>query len=107
LAADSNKNGKITGDMQRLELVKSHVASGFYNRRDVVEATASAVVKSQALNLLLDHFELSGRAPDSSQPAGASLKLDEIRRKIDDGFYDDPNYLAELAERLIKKFGLE
>ena len=34
-------------------------------------------------------------------------KLDELRRKIDDGYYDDPNHLAELVERLIKKLELE
>jgi anti-sigma28 factor (negative regulator of flagellin synthesis) len=34
-------------------------------------------------------------------------KITEIKRKIDDGFYDDPNCLAELAEKLIIKMGLE
>jgi hypothetical protein len=35
------------------------------------------------------------------------LKLAEIRHRIDDGFYDDPNNLAELAERIIVKMGLD
>lgn len=106
MADNSKKDGIMPNDAQRLELVKAHVASGFYNRRDVVTATASAVVKSQALNMILDRFELSCKSTDSDKSSDANSKLDEIRRKIDDGFYDDPNYLAELAEKLIEKFGL-
>lgn len=90
-------------DEGRLELVRSHVCGGFYDRRDIVEATASAVIRSQALHILLDRYELDhpGKEPVKNP------KLDEIRRKIDNGYYDDPNHLAELVEKLIKKFDLE
>jgi hypothetical protein len=96
-------------DSQRLELVKSHVAKGFYDRHDIVEATASAVIKSQALHVLLDRYEIREFACCSAlqRTSSQSARIAEIRRRIDDGFYDDPNNLAELAERLIKKLGLE
>lgn len=91
-----------------MEAVRSHVERGFYNRRDVVEATAGAVVKSRALHLLLDRYEIreSAYVPPAGKAAFDS-RIAEIRRRIDDGFYDDPNNLAELAEKMIKKFGLE
>jgi hypothetical protein len=34
-------------------------------------------------------------------------KFTEIKRRIDEGFYDDPNCLAELVEKLIIDMGLE
>ncbi len=91
-----------------MEAVRSHVARGYYNNREVVEATAGAVIKSRALHLLLDRYEIRETA---YMPPGGRVstdsKLAEIRRRIEDGFYDDPNNLAELAERMIRKLGLE
>jgi len=89
--------------------VKSHVSSGFYNRRDIVEATASAVVRSRALHILLDRFEIREFAGSAGAHnlSSRTARLAEIKRRIDDGFYDDPNNLAELAEKIIKKLGLE
>jgi hypothetical protein len=86
--------------------VRTHVASGFYNRRDIVEATASAIIRSQALHIILDRYELE-HSMKFGQKSPEDPKITEIRRKIDDGFYDDPNNLAELVEKLIKKFGIE
>jgi hypothetical protein len=93
-------------DSDRLDLAKAHAAAGFYNRRDIVEATASAIIRSQALHIILDRYELE-HSMKSGHPAPENPKITEIRRKIDDGFYDDPNNMAELVERLIKKFGLD
>jgi hypothetical protein len=96
-------NQRKNNDEGRLELVRSHICGGFYGRPDIVEATASAVIKSQALHILLDRYGLD----HPEKGAAKSPKLDEIRRKIDSGYYDDPNHLAELVEKLIKKFALE
>ncbi len=100
-------NQDRNNDQSRLDLVRSHVADGFYNRRDVVEATAAAVIRSQALHILLDRYELDHLKTGSNVNQQKNSRLDEIRRKIDDGFYDDPNHLADLAEKLIKKLELE
>jgi hypothetical protein len=67
------------------------------------------VLKSQALHLLLDRYELYNAIPEAplNRTETRKLKLAEIRHRIDDGFYDDPNNLAELAERIIVKMGLD
>jgi hypothetical protein len=93
-------------DAERLEMVRTHALQGYYNRQDIVEATASAVIQSQALHILLDRYKL-----DHPSGAGHILaddsKMAEIRKKIDAGYYDDPNHLAELVEKLIKKLEIE
>jgi hypothetical protein len=61
------------------------------------------------LHLLLDRYELYNAIPEAppNRTETRKLKLAEIRHRIDDGFYDDPNNLAELAERIIVKMGLD
>jgi hypothetical protein len=57
----------------------------------------------------LDRYELYNAIPEAplDRTETRKLKLAEIRHRIDDGFYDDPNNLAELAERIIVKMGLD
>jgi hypothetical protein len=103
-----NRKGKLidqrkNNNESRLELVRAHVGRGFYDRCDIVEATASAFIKNQALHILLDRYELQHREKDPSK----NPKLVEIRRKIDSGYYDNANHLADLVEKLIKKLDLE
>ena len=94
-------------DEQRLELARKLVACGHYDRSDVIEATAEAVVKSKALHMLLDNYEITKGDTTAGMVESKEEKFTEIKRRIDDGFYDDPNCLAELAERIIKKMGLD
>ena len=94
-------------DKSRMELVKSHIARGFYDRPDIIEATAGSIVKSQALHLLLEKYDIFNDIFRQSLKCARAAKISEIKRKIEDGYYDDPNYLAELAEKIIKKMGLE
>jgi len=94
-------------DEQHKELARKLVACGHYNRGDVIEATAEAVVKSKALHILLDNYEIIKCNATAGMVESREDKFTEIRRRIDDGFYDDPNCLAELAERIIKKMGLD
>ena len=103
------KRSAKSRDKQRLDLIRAHILTGFYNRKDVVAATAGAVLKSQALHMLLDRYDLynSIPSPPSDRTETRKLKIAEIRHRIDDGFYDDPNNLAELAERIIVRMGLD
>ncbi|OGC90825.1 MAG: hypothetical protein A2W25_12895 [candidate division Zixibacteria bacterium RBG_16_53_22] len=94
-------------DEQRMELARKHVACGHYDRSDVIEATAAAVVKSRALYVLLDKYEINAGHGSADNVESKEEKFTEIKRRIDDGFYDDPNCLAELAERIIRKMGIE
>jgi len=102
--------GKMTEhERQRLELVKEHVSGRFYDREGIIAATANAVIASRDLHSVMDRHSLPKRkGVDAASPSASDReKLDDIRRKIDEGFYDNPNYLAELVEKLIRKLGLE
>jgi hypothetical protein len=94
-------------ERQRLRLVKALVEGGHYNRREAIEATAAAVVKSKALHQLLDNYVIYAVDGDKEMAEPKDEKYSDIKRKIDEGFYDDPNCLADLAEKIIRKMGLE
>jgi anti-sigma28 factor (negative regulator of flagellin synthesis) len=103
--------------------LKRRVARGFFDRVDVANNTADTMMRSRALQKLLDNLEASWRTDATKyrlhgQEDGQALhtdggqamktaRIEEIRRKIDAGYYDDPNLMAEVTERLIKKMGLE
>ncbi len=91
----------------RKERVKSHLSDGYYDRHDIVEATAGAVMKSKDIQIILDRCEAEDSKVKLAKTAKLNIKLAEVKHKIDDGYYDDPNNLAELAEKLIKIFGIE
>ncbi len=96
------KSGEIHKDQ-----VKSHLSDGYYDRQDIVEATAGAVMKSKDIQIILDHCQAGDSKVRLAKTAKLNIKLAEIKHKIDDGYYDDPNNLAELAEKLIISFGIE
>lgn len=95
------------GGDSHIERVKSHLSDGYYDRQDIVEATAGAVMKNKDIQIILDRFEAEDSKVKLAKTAKLNIKLAEIKHKIDDGYYDDPNNLAELAEKLIKIFGIE
>jgi hypothetical protein len=97
----------LEGQNQRLKLVGELVARRHYDRPDIIKATADAVTRSKALLMILDRYDLFAHGNGGGEPNSKQAKFDEIRRRIDEGFYDDPNHLAALAEKFIKKLGLD
>jgi hypothetical protein len=96
-------------EKNRLELAREHASAHFYDREGIMAATANALIGTNNLHIFLDRAQLkeNGKSADSYGSTPRRMKLAEVKRKIDEGFYDDPNYLAELAEKLIRKLGLE
>lgn len=94
-------------DEHKLDLIRLRVAGGYYNRPEAIESAARAVVNSQTLRLLLDRYDNFRRFEASLARETRLARFQDIRQKISDGYYDDPNLLADLAERIIKRMGLE
>jgi hypothetical protein len=106
---ESLKSRKMKQDRSRLLLLRQKAADGYYDRPNAMAATVDALAKKKALLQLLDQCDtIRNRRSESGLESGdRASRMAEIKRKIDDGFYDDPNNLAELAERIIKKLGLD
>jgi anti-sigma28 factor (negative regulator of flagellin synthesis) len=43
----------------------------------------------------------------SAQPEIRSEKIDEVKRKIESGYYDSEEFIDKLADKLLKDFGVK
>ncbi len=106
----SNAKSKKTlaNDKARLDLVRHKDYSSFGKHDKVHDPFDDDSKALQLQNLIERHkIDQASRAVNKVKATKKKAKFAEIKQKIDDGFYDNPNQLAELAEKLIKRFGLE
>lgn len=103
------KSRRLKQDQSRLLLLRQKAADGYYDRPNTMAATVDALTNRRALLRLLDQCDTirQGKSQSGLESGDRASRIAEIKRKIDEGFYDDPNNLAELAERIIKKLGLD
>jgi hypothetical protein len=103
------KSRRLKQDQSRLLLLRRKAADGYYDRPNTMAATVDALTHKKALLQLLDQCDTirHGKTQSGLESGDRASRIAEIKRKIDEGFYDDPNNLAELAERIIKKLGLD
>jgi hypothetical protein len=75
----------------RVEEAKRKLASGFYDRPDVLEETASKIRQEMA-------------APAVAPPPKENpQEIARARLKMAQGYYDQPEVLDETAKRIVKK----
>jgi hypothetical protein len=106
---DARPRKGMAKDKPRLDLIREKVSSdSFGQNADVLESPQADLKALQLQNLIERHkIDQDSRAFSKEKASKKKTKFAEIKRKIEDGFYDNPNQLAELAERLIRRFGLE
>jgi anti-sigma28 factor (negative regulator of flagellin synthesis) len=95
----------ITSELQKIESVRKN------ERESKVSKTLPA-----------DHSEISSNAQKlsetkaqsetiissmSAQPEIRSEKIDEVKRKIESGYYDSEEFIDKLADKLLKEFGVK
>lgn len=107
---DNHKPGKgMAKDKPRLDLIRSKVSSESPKpNADLLESPQADSKALQLQNLTERHkIDQASKVFSKEKASKKKTKFTEIKQKIEDGFYDNPNQLAELAERLIRRFGLE
>ena len=105
-------NKSSTNDVER-DSHRLKLAGSFARESDHDVKAAENAIKALIQNADFQNISKTNQPKKSSMKRGSakeSVKKKrhaEIKQRIDDGFYDDPYQMAELAERLIKKFGLD
>ncbi len=98
-------------EMQRINWVRARAANGFYDKQGPTDKTVDLLIKNHKLADLMDRNQLKKNNGSGGDLIAASVKksdkIAEIKQRIDDGYYDDPVHLAELAEIIIKEFKIE
>ena len=93
----------LTGDNQQ---VKKGSTSKAEPRKDGVEISDEARKQLAALaDQHLKKMESQGRLPEEPQEKPVD-RLGEIRHRMASGFYDSPEMMQEIADRIIDENGL-
>ena len=88
----------------RIEDIKAKIASGEYKVDDkLVEGTADAIIKSGALNDLVnaEHPLSRARLADSGALESDPDKLSRVKQRIDSGYYNSSEVTDKIAERIL------
>lgn len=75
-----------TGAIKDLDEIKERVAAGYYDKPEVIEEVASAIVRSGDLE------------EDSSKPDKIAL----AKERVEEGFYDQQEVIENVAAKLIR-----
>ena len=83
---------------------KAKLASGKLLKDDIVERTADAIVKSGSLADIIKGKELIARLAGMEQEVEGfrQSKLDEVKQKMESGFYNSSRVTEQVAERIME-----
>ncbi len=101
----------------RLESIHNVVSTEFRkvekSKKESAPSTAAYARKSDKTSLSSDAKQASDTKASASvvaariqaEPDVRTDKINEVRKKLDDGYYNSSKFADELAEKLIKDFG--
>ena len=90
----------------RVDAVKQRVASGFYDRPEVREAIADAVLNSGVVDQVGQEAQQVNAAREelANAPEVREDRVAQARERVAAAFYDSSGVLAETADRLLDSF---
>ncbi|HEX2956009.1 MAG TPA: flagellar biosynthesis anti-sigma factor FlgM [Chitinispirillaceae bacterium] len=95
----------MTSELQKIESVRK------IERESKVSKTQPAVhseISSDAQKLSETKAQFETIASTVSvQPEIRADKIDEVKKKIEDGFYNSEEFIDKLADKLLKDFGVK
>ena len=102
---------QIVGDLSagndvrasRVEAVKQRVQSGYYDRPEVRQAIADAVLDSGVVDAVAQEVQAARSAKQelANVPDVRADRVAEARQRADTGFYDQAGVKAQIAENVL------
>lgn len=82
---------------------KAKIDSGSLLSGEVVDKTAEAIMRSHSLADIIKGKDLMARFAAESDEVGDSrqARLDEVRRRMDEGFYNSPEVTEQIAGKIM------
>jgi negative regulator of flagellin synthesis FlgM len=95
----------ITSELQKIESVRksereSKVSKTLPSDRSVISSDAQKLSETKA------QFETIASSV-AAQPDVRAEKVDEVRKKIESGYYNSDEFIDKLADKLLKEFGVQ
>jgi negative regulator of flagellin synthesis FlgM len=95
----------ITSELQKIDSVKkaereSKVSKTLPSDRSSISSDAQKLSETKA------HFETIASSV-AAQPEIRADKVDEVKKKIENGYYNSAEFIDKLADKLLKDFGVQ
>ncbi|MFP4417713.1 MAG: flagellar biosynthesis anti-sigma factor FlgM [Fibrobacterota bacterium] len=94
---------KITSELRKVESTKRIEKTSTQRRANVDRSEFSS--DAQRLSDTKASAEIVS-AQVAAQPDIRTEKVEEVRQKINSGFYDSPEFIDKLADKLLNDFGV-
>jgi hypothetical protein len=107
---DNLKSGK-TAPGERAEnyaQIRRQTSFGYYDEPEVIKSTSDKLIESKALNDIVQKYHKANKT-DQLGTTTTEIRQDkvtEIKRKLAQGFYNDPANFQSFAQKIIDHFGL-
>jgi anti-sigma28 factor (negative regulator of flagellin synthesis) len=88
--------------------IRRQTSSGYYDEPDVIQSTSDKFLESMELIDIVDEYHQANKTNQIGESTTEIRheKVTEIKKKLEQGFYDDPANFQSFAQKLIDHFGL-
>jgi hypothetical protein len=107
---DSLKNA-IMAQVERFEnstQIRRKSTSGYYEDSEIMRSISDKLINSKELSDVVKEYHQANKAKnvESSKTEIRQEKVDEVKKKIEQDFYNDPANFGAFAQKIIDHFGL-
>jgi hypothetical protein len=107
---ESLKNA-IIAQVERFEnstQIRRKSTSGYYEESEILKTISDKLIDSKELKDIIKDYQQANktRAIQSADPSIRLDKVAEVKKKMEEGYYNDPANFDSFAQKLINHFGL-
>lgn len=88
--------------------IRRKSASGYYEESEILKTISDKLIDSSELKDVIKEYQQANkvRTIQSTESPVRQDKVDEVRKKMEEGFYNDPANFNSFAQKIIDHFGL-
>jgi len=101
-------DGKDYSIKKDISEVKQKSSSGHYDNYEVKKKTSEKLIDSRELSNVVHEYHLSNVSKEilAKTPEIRHEKIAEVKKKIEQGLYNNPENFGIIADKMIKHFGI-
>ena len=78
------------------------ILTGYYEQKDVIAKVVDSLLEISPNAVVKGESEPSGLKPSGQDVIAQEIRLEDIAKKITEGFYDRPEMVEAVATRLLE-----
>jgi len=88
--------------------IRRKSSTGYYDESDILKAISDKLIDSKELKDVIKEYQLANKikAEQAPDPAIRQEKVAEVKKRMEQGYYNDPANFGNFAQKIIDHFGL-